>query len=730
MTDGCEKGLSTSDSSFASPARRTRLDDALTKLTDEQSRRLFLEGARYSEATLLKHKWVRRLYEGFAMAFCSEPWPLECKLAAAFIRFCGQHACYAVNSIEDVILPSLKRIHEEETGEKITIEMAQFLSNAMRDVKRSKKGSINCSGRDAAIGKDIRRIVSLTPDTHVEKASEASVWLCALYTGARAITITSVLLMDIIGVFKRPNQEQTDRVIVRIRFTRTKGLTSWNHVVSIEGRMKTAGVMDFVYFLNRHLYLYFGVRLENYDEWSDKLTPVQLRTVLWRWNTDSIRELFKKRAEFAGYPAGLLAFHSLRAGFISTAIIQAGTNREQMAAVLEHTAYVAGWTPMGSAQSRYVKDTVKRTIVCNRLICCDATGVGCDGDGDGNGDGNGNGDASRRTVIEAGLTDAEQFHCLAAPLVNKWPRGFETLDTFCGQLKAHLDERDTEHQLSNAAYTSVLHLIYNKYCEDKPNLLHMALQRARRDTEWRLRDRRSSILSRARAMMGRRSIQNVLVNGERCIPAIVEELSDFVNDDDWQMHVEHGTERENVETATRPLNEATGGKASRRRIMWTEAETTLLLAMVDDEGGWSEIARQLPLRSAVDCKDRYRNVLKIRAREMRKSLEVFRSIEEVDPIDAKVQGKREHNQGDDDDDGNGNGNACNGNDNGNGNDTSDHRMIRLNKTRRTKRIRWTPEEDAILIRNKKNNKSWVAISRCITGRTNVDCKDRYRNMSK
>ena len=42
------------------------------------------------------------------------------------------------------------------------------------------------------------------------------------------------------------------------------------------------------------------------------------------------------------------------------------------------------------------------------------------------------------------------------------------------------------------------------------------------------------------------------MNGERCIPAIVEELSVFVNDDDWQMHVEHGTERENVETATRP----------------------------------------------------------------------------------------------------------------------------------------------------------------------------------
>ena len=51
-------------------------------------------------------------------------------------------------------------------------------------------------------------------------------------------------------------------------------------------------------------------------------------------------------------------------------------------------------------------------------------------------------------------------------------------------------------------------------------------------------------------------------------------------------------------------------------------------------------ARQLPLRSAVDCKDRYRNVLKIRPRGDAQELgRCFDRYEVVDPIDAKVAGK-------------------------------------------------------------------------------------------
>jgi hypothetical protein len=139
-------------------------------------------------------------------------------------------------------------------------------------------------------------------------------------------------------------------------------------MVSIECDLNIDNDMHFVYHLNRHLYLTFGVYFQEYELWRTILRARQLETVLWRWNANSIREVFKKRAEYAGYPRGMLAFHSLRAGFICSAIIKARTDRQQVAAVLEHTAYVAGWTPLGRAQMHYVKDTVKRTMVSNRLV--------------------------------------------------------------------------------------------------------------------------------------------------------------------------------------------------------------------------------------------------------------------------------------------------------------------------------------------------------------------------
>jgi hypothetical protein len=703
MTDGLENVPFSIYGRPPMPSRWTLMDEALTRITPQQSDQLFQEGARYSEATLLKHKWVRRLYEGFTFSYTADPWPLDCKMAAAFIRFCGIHASYSVNSIEDVILPSLKRIHEEETNTKISIELGQYLSNAMRDVRRTKKSSMKTCGRDAAIGKDVERIVSLTPDTHIEKASEASAWLCALYTGARAITITSVLLMDIIAVFKLDNQEHTDRVIVRIRYTRTKGLCAWNHVVSIEGRMKTPGVMDFVFFLNKHLFLYFGVHLEDYEHWKQKLIPEQLRANLWRWNTGSIRELFKKRSEYAGYSTGLLSFHSLRAGFICTAIIQAGTNREQVAAVLEHTAYVAGWSPMGNAQTRYVKETVKRTIVSNRLVCGRATIRDEVNDG------------SHRAVIEAGLTDPEHFHCLASPLKNKWPRDFVTLDTFCGQLKVHMIRNGIHIPQCNRQYANMLCVIYSKFCEDKPDLVIKAKRRAWRSKEWRFKDRRHGIILRAYARIGREAIQRCLLQGSYSIPEMVAEVSEFIQQDDEteKKQVQSKNDDGGMKAETRPLHDATGGKASRKRIMWTKDETAILLAMVDRECQWSEIARELYLRSGCDCKDKYRNIMKARAREMCKSLEVPRRLEMENKSNEEgyLQQQQQQQQQQ----------LCK--------ETTDKNIFIVNK-RRQKRKLWTPEEDAILSRMTGEKKSWVTISRCIIGRSNVDCKDRHRNINK
>jgi Myb-like DNA-binding domain len=53
----------------------------------------------------------------------------------------------------------------------------------------------------------------------------------------------------------------------------------------------------------------------------------------------------------------------------------------------------------------------------------------------------------------------------------------------------------------------------------------------------------------------------------------------------------------------------------------------------------------------------------------------------------------------------------------------------LPKTIRTNRRPWTFEEDVILVKWKRLERTWSTISELLdTGRTNVDCKDRWRNL--
>jgi hypothetical protein len=86
-------------------------------------------------------------------------------------------------------------------------------------------------------------------------------------------------------------------------------------------------------------------------------------------------QLFKSRAECAGFPRGMLSFHSLRSGFLCTAFMKTGTDRNMQQAILEHIAFVGGWAPAGRAQLRYMKTTAKKTIVASRLTVDHDQGV-------------------------------------------------------------------------------------------------------------------------------------------------------------------------------------------------------------------------------------------------------------------------------------------------------------------------------------------------------------------
>jgi hypothetical protein len=133
--------------------------------------------------------------------------------------------------------------------------------------------------------------------------------------------------------------------LVQILYVTTKGNPRWNHRVTLEGDLEDPSCA--VSHLYRHL-CDLGLDLTAFRNW--QLNEEQAEQSLWQlsketmryvamdwnflfsndfvlsllstaWSDSFVRTRFKAAAEKAGYPMELFSFHSLRAGFICSAMI-------------------------------------------------------------------------------------------------------------------------------------------------------------------------------------------------------------------------------------------------------------------------------------------------------------------------------------------------------------------------------------------------------------------------
>ena len=153
--------------------------------------------------------------------------------------------------------------------------------------------------------------------------------------------------------------------------------------------------------------------------------------------------------------------------------------------------------------------------------------------------------------------------------------------------------------------------------------------------------------------------------------------------------------------------------------------------MVKENHSWSEISRKLNLRTGCDCKDKYRNILRAEQRKgMNREGTVDKEnleIEIVIEIEANKgePGSTEGAIGD-----NTLRRVINMDSEWNVYNETGGSLIGLGTKRGRKRRRWTGEEDSILLPGVSSGQQWVVIARGIPGRTNVDCKDRYRSITR
>jgi hypothetical protein len=552
--------------------RTTRAQAALESLSDIELENLMVVGPRYSASTLKKHAWVRPMYESFTKAYDYEPWPLNYLVASAFINFLAISARYAISSIEDVFIPSLKRINIEVTGQEISHEVYDHLKLALKNAKRDVTSLKTSTSKSPAIAVDVQRIISCTPDGRMQKATEASLWLFGLCTGSRAITCSSIKLADITHVYS--NSEKRGMYFVQIRLKVTKGCQNSDHEVTLEGYPKQKSIMDPVYWLEKHL-MKRRLSLLQHQYWPDSVKDDSL----WGMSKDVMREAFQNAAEKAGFPRKLFGFHSLRSGFICSALLKAGTDSNEVKAVLENTAFVAGWLPNQPAQLRYVSTCAKRTIVSSRLVLQD----------------------ENNNVIDPHLTNSETFHgiTLKEPCWNEE----SNYQTFLHKMRDFIGKRYNDTQQQRYFERKVLTKAYGLYVKSIPQLEQEVQDKLKAKDD-------NCDIERARFKHARKYIAKVLSNDFGQLNSLIKTIAGYVIDSNKGEMIINFAGPRSYSTPVPDGRERITATGHRKRIRWTPDEDRILIEGRQSGKTYVELSKLLPLRTGTDCKDRERNINK------------------------------------------------------------------------------------------------------------------------
>ena len=83
-------------------------------------------------------------------------------------------------------------------------------------------------------------------DSDDMKATDASLFLFAVSTGARGVSCYSIRLKDIIGY---SNEQGTNKKIISINIPKTKWNSHYNHKVSLDGDEYNKSSDNFIYWL-------------------------------------------------------------------------------------------------------------------------------------------------------------------------------------------------------------------------------------------------------------------------------------------------------------------------------------------------------------------------------------------------------------------------------------------------------------------------------------------------
>ncbi|KAK2946792.1 hypothetical protein BLNAU_18250 [Blattamonas nauphoetae] len=382
----------------------TRLRSFLAQVSVEDLANPLAYALPFSLETQENHRWVFRLLSDFGVAYkLDSVFPLQIKFVKEFIFVLGIHELVSVHSLDSTVRSAMIALDTVHRGEPTPYPVRKAIVDEISLLKKLKEIPDVQIGKPPLIASDLLKIIAHIPSSLPEKPFEASLFLFSLSTGARASTCAAIELRDIERIVCL---KDTSVLLVTIRLRKMKGYHAQDSVVTLEGDLFAHSNLNVLYWLQQHLVQRFGLSLTAREEWEKHCS---LEERIWPLGPDAMTIRLQNRAFQAGHPLQYFGFHSLRSGFISSALIKAGDDDRARTRVLEQTAIVARWVPYSPVQMQYVKKAAIGAHVANRLVMPDS-------------------ELHSSNVMEPVLTSSEIFHNQKLDPI-PWTGG-ELLETF------------------------------------------------------------------------------------------------------------------------------------------------------------------------------------------------------------------------------------------------------------------------------------------------------------
>jgi hypothetical protein len=508
--------------------------------------------------------------------------PYDGRNLNAWIKYLGSpRVGICVGSITDVIIPSLKRLHDlHNTGQKVSQEVSDYLKQAVNELKRD--GVMQREKNPCTIN-DVEKIIENYPEGKIDKSAEASLYLFAVSTGCRAISCSNIQVNDIMRI----DPTRDGSILISIKVRRTKGTCNWNHTVSLEGELDFECSTDFVFWLDQYFRDRFGCRLMEFAQ-NRNLVPGDV--FLWPWKEDALNERLKRAAKFAGYPHVHFSFHSLRSGFLCSALLKAGMNEESVNNVMDTTAFVAGWARRGKAQRRYVKEAYVRSIVSTRLVTGDSV-----------------------QIIREDASNPVVFHNLNGPLKPNWDPT-ANYEKFHRRFMNYIASKRTDlDQTTLKKYQNrLLSWCHNTWVNNDPELIDELEEKI---CEWEaLNPDKPVHIGNLKAQISRKDIINKLNDDvtklESMLQTFVLPAVPVVEEKRILKNNVLKKKRKKIEYDNHIPRPTYDNLKVRKRVAWSESETASLKRLYPEysslKNKWIKLKAHFPNRTNTDIKDKWR----------------------------------------------------------------------------------------------------------------------------